>query len=273
VASYRIKDVFDVDIALLNTILLRKAGSVVIEVIREKGEWRILAPFNAATNNIAMNKILVSLRGLKAIDFVAEPDPDLKKLGFSPALFSLTLRDDQNRQQTLEFGRTDEHGILYMRRGKDIDIFKLLASDIDFHGYEPQEMLGEAPFREKIENIRKITIGDGGGLFVFTVDPVAYPPEYRYGDRSVNDGDFVSFYVRCINLVAVGYDPWIPNGAPAMTLVSEHKDGTRKSLALYVRNEKTYYMRANGGEVQFYVSADQVALVRERMKKVIASAE
>jgi hypothetical protein len=273
VAAYRVKDIFDVDMASLNTIRLRKGLDAVIDLVRMDGEWRISKPFSAAVNNVAMNELLVRLRGLKAIDYVEEQSPDLKKLGFEPSVYSLTLRDDQNRLQTLEFGRTEEHGYLYMRRGSGNDIIKVLASDIDFQGFEPQEILGEAPFREKIDNVQRITIDDGGATIEFIVNSAAHPPAFRYRGALVNDGDFVTFYVKCINLVAEGYDPWIPKGAPAITLTSELKDGSRKTLALFVRDAKTYYMQANGGEVRFYAAAKQVSLVRTWMKKVISSAE
>jgi hypothetical protein len=272
VSSYRIKDIFDVDIAGLNRIQLRTAKDLIIELTRENDDWRITAPFRAAVNAVAMNKVLVTLRGLKAVDYVGETAPDLGRLGFAPFTLSLAVRDHQDRQQSLEFGRTDEFGFLYMRRGSGIDIVKLLASDIDFHDFEPSMLLGEAPFRESIEHVRRLTIEEGGRTHVFSVDSSSQPPSYRYGDAPVDGGDFVALYVRCINLVAVGYDPRIPRSPPVMTLTSEMKDGTRKSLTLYARDEKTYSMQADGGTVQFYAAADQVELIRARLKKVIAGA-
>lgn len=272
VSSYRVKDIYDIDIAGLDRIRLRTPVALVIELTRENDEWRISSPFRAAVNNVAMNKVMVTLRGLKAVDYLPEPAPDLGKLGLAPFTLSLGLRDTNGRQQTLEFGGTDGSGFLFMRRGSGADIVRLLASDIDFHDFEPSTLIGEAPFRESIEHVRRFTIEDGGTTSVFNVDSTSQPPSYKYGDAPVNGSDFVALYVRCINLVAVGYDPRTPAGAPVMTLTSEMKDGTRKSLALYVRDRETYSMKADGGVVQFYAAADQVELIRTRLKKVIAGA-
>jgi hypothetical protein len=76
--------------------------------------------------------------------------------------------------------------------------------------------------------------------------------------------------VKCINLVAQGYERWTPKGTPDLVLTSEPKKGSRKTLALFPRDEKSFYMQVNGGEVRFYTAAAQVALVRTWMKKLVA---
>ncbi len=268
VSSYRVKNIFDIDLDAIAEIELFKAGHTVVGLLRQEDSWRISKPFSAAVNIVEMGKLLVSLRNLKAISYVEEQVPDLQRLGFDPPSYSLVLRDAHGRQQTLEFGGTDQGGFLYLRRGGSNDIIKLLASDIDFHGYQPDLLLGEAPFKESIDNVRRLTILDRGTTSEFTVDSASKPPVYTYLGQQVDGSTFITFYVKCINLVAIGYQPWIPSGKPEVTLVSDLKDGSRKILELYPRDAKTYFMRPNGGDVLFFAEADQVDLVRRWMKKV-----
>ena len=268
VSSYRIKDIFDVDMAAISEIRLAKAGKTVVDLVFADGTWRISKPFGAAVNVVEMNELLVSLRNLKAIAYVEEQSPNLSRLGFAPPSHALVLRDAQGGQQTLEFGITDDSGFLYMRRGSSTDIVKLLASDIEFKTYEPVMLLGEAPFRESINNVRRLTILDSGVASEFTVDSVSQPPVYTYRDQPVDGGMFITFYIKCINLVAIGYQPWTPSGEPEVTLVADLRDGNRKTLELFPRDSKTYFMRPNGGDVLFFTDANQVDLVRRWMKKV-----
>lgn len=267
-SAYRAKNLFDIDLAAIAEIQLSKAGRPVVALLLRDGAWRISQPFSAAVNIVEMSELLVELRDLKAISYVEEQSPNLRALGFEPPSYSLDLRDAHGMKQTLEFGTTDPSGFLYLRRGRTDDITKLLASDIDFGRYEPGRLLGEAPFRESIDNVRRLIIRDGGTTTEFTVDSVSQPPVYTYRGRPVDAGIFVSFYVKCINLVALGYQPWTPSGEPQVTLVSDLRDGSRKTLELYIRDSKTYFMRLNSGAVRFYTDANQLDLVRRWMKKL-----
>ena len=271
VSSYRAKTIFDIDLASISEIGLSKAGKVVVGLALAGDVWRISRPYSAAANPVVMSELLVSLRSLKAIAYVEEQNPSLSKLGFTPPSFTLVLRDAHGGQQTLDFGATDESGFLYMRRGEGTDIVKLLASDLDFGSFQPEMLLGEAPFKESINNVRRLTIRDGGTTTEFGVDSVSQPPAYTYRGRRLDEGTFISFYVKCINLVAVGYQPWTPVGAPELTLSSELKDGSRKVLELYPRDAKTFFLRAGDGKVAFFTDAAQVQLVRRWMQKLIGA--
>ena len=268
VSSYRVKTIFDIDLSSLSEIGLFKAGKAVVGLVLAGGAWRISKPFGAATNPVEMSEVLLSLRSLKAIAYVEEQAPNLAKLGFTPPSFSLVLRDAHGGRQTLDFGATDETGFLYMRRGSGADIVKLLASDLDFRSFEPEKLLGEAPFKESINNLRRLIIRDRGATTEFAVDSLSQPPDYSYRGRKLDEGTFISFYVKCINLVAVGHQPWTPAGEPEITLISELRDGSRKILQLYPRDAKTYFLRPNDGKVLFFTDAAQVALVRAWLKKL-----
>ena len=271
VSSYRVKNIFDIDAGAISGIRLSKAGRTVVDLELADGVWRISRPYSAAVNVVEMTELLLKLRNLKAIAYVEEQNPSLSGLGFDPPSHSLVLRDARGGQQALEFGITDPSGFLYMRRGRGADIVKLLASDLDFHEYEPERLLGEAPLRESINNVRSLAVRDGATTFEFSVDSTSQPPLYAYRGQRVNESDFVAFYVKCINLVAVGYQPWTPAGRPEVTLISELKDGSRKTLELYPRDARTYFMRPEGGPVLFFTDAGQVQLVRRWMKKVIGA--
>jgi hypothetical protein len=268
VSSYRVKTIFDIDLDSLSGIGLFKAGKPVVSLVLAADAWRISQPFSAAANPVEVNKLLVNLRNLKAIAYVEEQAPNLSKLGFAPPSFSLALRDAHGGRQTLDFGATDESGFLYMRRGGGTDIVKLLASDLDFRSFEPDMLLGEAPFKESINNVRRLIVKDRGTTTEFAVDSISQPPSYTYRNRQLDEGTFITFYVKCINLVAVGYQPWTPVGEPDVTLTSDLKDGSKKILELYPRDSKTYFLRPNGGGVLFFTDAKQVDLVRSWMKKL-----
>jgi hypothetical protein len=270
-AAYRLKQIFQVDMQSLNTVRLEKGRETIIELARKDEQWRIAAPFSAAVNVVELNELLVRLRELKAVDFVEGTAPDLEKLGLAPSAYTLTLRDDRNGMQTLQFGQTEANGFLSLRPAGGSDIMKVLASDIDFAGFQPQKLLGEAPLRDTIDNVRRIIVQEEGATAEFTVDSAAQPPAYTYRGARLDGGDFVTFYVKCINLVAQGYERWAPRGTAELVLTCELKDGSRKTLALFPRDPKTFYMQVNGGEVRFYTAAEQVALVRTWMKKLISS--
>jgi hypothetical protein len=268
VSSYRVKTIFDIDLDSINEIRLFKAGKTVVGLELADDAWRISQPFSAAANPVDMNKLLVSLRNLKAIAYVEEQAPNLSKLGFTPPSFSMFLRDGHGGQQTLVFGATDASGFLYLRRGQGTDIIKLLAIDLDFKSFEPDKLLGEAPFKENINKVRRLIVKDRGTTTEFRVDSLSEPPAYSYQGRRLDDGAFISFYVKCINLVAIGYQPWTPIGEPELTLTSDLRDGGRKILELYPRDSATYFMRLDSGKVLFFADAKQVDLVRSWIRKL-----
>jgi len=100
-----------------------------------------------------------------------------------------------------------------MRRGMGADIVKLLASDLDFTNTSRKGFWG-SPAAESINNVRRIAIVDKGSMTEFNIDSTAQPPSYTYLGRPVDGGDFISFYIKCINLVASATSPGVRGASP-----------------------------------------------------------
>lgn len=269
VPSFRIKDIFTIDKKTINGVRLSDDKNTIVELNQADGQWRISQPFEAACNNVFVTEQLVGLRNLKAVDYVQDTAPDLKKFGLDPVMYTLTLTDASGNQEVMEFGNDDGGGLLYMRLGAKGDIIKVFADDAGLDGFDPIKLLGEVPLQENIDNVNSITILDAGEKYEFGVNSISIPPSYTYGGKLVNEGDFITFYVKCIGIAATGYEPWKPDGTPEITFIFQKKTGTETKLELYKRDDKTYYMSVDQDDARFYTSTEQIDLVRKWLDRVV----
>ena len=262
--AYRDKNVFSVDLLNIERLEYLYHGQSVVDCRRESSvEWFMDYPWTAPARHIELTELLARM-GTWIIAGFPE-NVDLNSAGLSPPLETLQLTDKDGNSQTLYFGETE--GIFrYVQTGEMGDIAFLYASDIDLSVLSPQSLVFIAPLRTRIDQVSQIGIEYGNETWNFTFDQNTNTAFWNYG--ILNKDEFVSVFFRFISVVADGHDAAvIPRlrGNPEVILSLSQTDGILSKLELFSSREDRFFMRINGEDTPYYIYANQLSNLLERI--------
>jgi len=95
-------------------------GTRIFEVQRDStnSPWRMARPFSARADGAKIEQALEKLQNLRVTQFVSDdPKADLEALNLQPAELELAFSQGSNNLALLQFGKTNNAGQVYVRRG------------------------------------------------------------------------------------------------------------------------------------------------------------
>ncbi|WP_317854353.1 DUF4340 domain-containing protein [Chakrabartyella piscis] len=225
-------------------------GELIVLQMDEEGNWTIQYPYVATARSIEVNEFLVDFRQLTSTNF---PDESVtrEEMGLDDSLHRIQLLDGDGNTQEIVFGNTVD-GLTYVEQSGEVSL--AFTVDLDFAALDEASLIYEAPLKTTLDQISQIVV-EGEGVS-YTIDVDVDNEFYQVNGIDVSRGDTASFFLRYINMFAMGYDPVGVSGIPDCTIKTEYIDGNTLDLNLYKRDDNTYYMDYGLG-VEFYLDKDR----------------
>lgn len=266
-SSFRNKELISVDMNQLVSLSYSKEGAKQITIEKQQnGDWQLTFPYKASARKTEIDEFILKLRGLSAVKF---PDANLslEAMGIESDSESITLLDSEGNEQTMVFG-LETNGQRYVRTGGENDVAMVFSVDTDFSKLNDKALIYEAPLKNTIEEISSIKITSKETALKLQID--TEKEIYRIEGKEISRGDMASILLRYINLFAYSYEPFVGqiNSEPDYVFETALKDGSKKTLKLYHRDDTTYYMDYGKG-IEFYMEKERVERLEVWLNKAI----
>lgn len=265
-SAYRDKNVFTIDSTNLRQLVYYKAGQPAIGLVSNGENWYLSHPYEAPANALAVNELLAMINGWTIAGFPDMEQIDETDMGLADTSDALILVDANGNKQMLQFGGTSGSAT-FVRTGGEGDVAMLYTADIDFTGFDEQNLLFVTPLRAPLERVSTMTIMLDGQEYELKADHAAKTASQN--GRLIDYEDFVGIYYKYILLVADGRDA---AGPKDKTVVAQMRttadDGQELNLTLVPRDESTYFMVLSDGTSVYYMNRQRLEALAERIAAV-----
>ncbi len=265
-SAYRDKNVFTIDSANLRQMIYYKAGQPAIGLVSNGENWYLNHPYEAPANPLAINELLAMLNGWTIAGFPDTEQVDEADMGLTDKSDALVLMDANGNKQMLQFGGTSGSAT-FVRTGGEGDVAMLYTADIDFTGFDEQNLLFVTPLRAPLERVSEMAITLDGSEYQLKADHVAKTASLN--GRLIDYEDFVGIYYKYILLVADGRDDAGPKDKSVVAQMrTTADDGQELKLTLVPRDESTYFMVLSDGTSVYYMNRQRLEALAERIAAV-----
>lgn len=268
-AAYRDKKVFSVDLYNIVNLEYFRGGHLVVSCHSESPiEWYMDFPWKVPARHIELTELIARMAGWVIAGYPEEVDQ--KKAGLDPPIETLILGDRDGNTQMLEFGRIE--GLSrYARAGEQGDPVFLYAADVDFSILYPESLLFIAPLRSRLDQVSSFSVRYGADTWTLSYDQAADIAFWEYG--MLSSEEFVGVFFKFISMVADGRDSAVsPQSGenPIAILTIENTNGVSARLELFPRDENSHFMRINGVNTPYFISAERLSNLLGRISELAA---
>lgn len=174
-----------------------------------------------------------------------------------------------------------EHSVIgynVMVEGKNT-IFRVSEYALPWLTLDYADIAGSFVVLPNIADVQRVTVGFDGKTHVFdlthtTGDEDADIISVKYGDKSLNDEYFRSYYQLLLSMTQSGINKEKPKGTPIMTLTFEYTDRSRKAdkLSYYEGSSGAVIIEYNG-EANFLTKYSLINRVKQNTALIIQNKE
>lgn len=255
--AFRDKDIFTIDKTQITRLVYYEGTQKQLDVERSASQdWQMTYPYTAPARSVELNEITGKMLSWSVAGYPEEGPLDLAAVGLDSPSHVLEVSDASGQSQRFEFGKSEE-GMIYVRSGEKNDVVKLFSVDIDFTKFSPDKLLFVLPLRTTIDQVTHIRLDANNQSTTLDINHSLNPPQISLSGSEIPYSEFITFFIKYIDLSADGYDPAGKAGALNMVLTTSYVDGSTRELKLYDRDENSVFMELNG-KTQFFMSKEQI---------------
>jgi len=154
-----------VDEAKVTGISIDSKGEDSIRLVKEAGEWQMVAPFAAPADSTAVDSILTRAGDLEADEVVVETTEDLAQYGLAPPARTLTVTvEGEDEPRVVEFGDTAPAGsAVYARTPPSPRVYTVATWVLSSFDKKPFDLRDRDVLHVKRDDVRILEVAGPEG--------------------------------------------------------------------------------------------------------------